>query len=145
MDDQLYFAEIVPNIYWIYHYSSVVFNQTHKDFIGKICQTHGIKELIKIDSNSKFWRRYDNINKEQEYELLRELINNITSKMSFNYNNRIPTLIISISNNDIALASIINYFQINTKMTINLILEALKYKIPNLPDMGAKVSDYLGL
>lgn len=143
MDDQLYFAEVIPNIYWVYHYSSISFHANHKDFIGKICQTHNIKELIKIDSNCTFWKRYDNSNKEAEFELLRQLINNINSKIGFNYNNHIPTLIISISNNDIALAAIINYFQKNTKLTVNSILEALRFKISNLPDIGSKVSEYL--
>ena len=143
MNEQLFFAEILPNIYWVYHYSSIGFQPSHKDFITKVCQTHAVKELIKIDSNCTFWKRYDMSNKSEEFQLLDQLIANISQKISFNYHNRIPTLIISITNNDIALAGIIQYFQVVTKQSKDVVLEALKYKIPNLPDLGSKVSEYL--
>ena len=82
-------------------------------------------------------------NKAEEFQLLNQLLANISQKISFNYHNRIPTLIISITNNDIALAGIIQYFQVVTKQSKDVVLEALKYKIPNLPDLGSKVSEYL--
>lgn len=144
MNVQLYFAEIMPNIYWTYHYSSISYQSSHKDFITKICQNNGIKEIIKIDSNSTLWKRYenDNINKD-DFLLLDKLLNNIHQKITFNYNNRIPTLIISISNNDIALASIIHFFHYNTKLSVNIIIDSLKYKIANLPELGTKIILYL--
>ena len=145
MENQLYFAEILPNIYWVYHYTAIKFHPTHRDFISKVCQTNNIKELIKIDSNCTFWRRYDNSNKTEEFTLLNQLISNINDKIAFNYNNRIPTLIISITNNDVALAAIINYYMSQTKLTAEIILDALKYKIPNLPDIGSKIGEYLNL
>ena len=66
MNEQLYYAEIIPNIYWVYHYTSITFQSSHKDFITKVCQNAGIKELIKIDSNCTFWKRYDMSNKTAE-------------------------------------------------------------------------------
>ena len=147
MNDQLFFAEIIPNIYWIYHYSSTFFQPAHKDFITKVCQTHGIKELVKIDSNCTFWKRYDMTatTKPEEFLLLDQLLENITQKILFNYNNRVPTMIISITNNDIALAGIIHFFHYTTKQGKDSILEALRFKIANLPELGAKVSEYLKL
>ena len=143
MNEQLFFSEIVPNIYWVYHYTSISFQTAHKDFITKVCQNHGVKELIKIDSNCTFWKRYDMSNKVEEFRLLDQLIENITQKIVFNYNNRIPTLIVSIINNDIALVGIIHFFHFATKLGKDAILDALRFKIANIPDIGAKVGEYL--
>ena len=82
-------------------------------------------------------------NKVEEFQLLDQLLDNITQKIQFNYNNRIPTLMVSISNNDIALAGIVHFFRRATKLGRDAILDALRFKIANIPDMGAKIGEYL--
>lgn len=149
MDQQLFYAEIIPNIWWVYHPSSIDFIPAHKDFVTKICEYHKIKEIIKIDPNVGFWNHnkafLPEIEKEiikKDFELLGSYLNQLSEKIYSNYINQVPTVIITIKNNDIGLANVIYYFKKITKLSIEQILDSLQYKIINMPNLSIRLKNF---
>jgi hypothetical protein len=120
----LYFAEIVPHVYWTYYDSSITYQPQHKNYITQLCNRYHIKHLIKVDSLYK---------KLPSPQLL---YSTMCSDIIHNYRNAIPTLIISIYYNDIALGGIVHFFsKMVPTMSHATIIDNLKYKIINCPEV----------
>ena len=152
MDNQLSFAEIITNIWWVYNPSIITFNQSHKDLISQICTYHNIQEIIKIDTLIPFWKKtsqyvpviQQQINNNDHLQLY-DVLNNICNKLTYNYLNGIPTLIISIYNNDVGIANIIFFYAKNMNSdikNIDIIYESLSYKIINIPKLTTRIRQF---